>query len=60
MAISKPAILSHQIPRIHHVRSGPDQAAYDLIFLIAGALLVIGGGLLARTATERRAIERSI
>ena len=42
-------LLSHQILGIHHVRSGPDEAFWDIAFLVWGALMLIGGGWLIRT-----------
>src|SRR4051812_34703881 len=38
-------LLDHQVLGIHHVRSGPHQAAWDAAFLALGALLVAGGWL---------------
>ncbi len=45
-------IIDHHILGIHHVRSGPDQLAYDLGFLALGAALLVGGWLLARARPE--------
>jgi uncharacterized membrane protein len=42
-------IIDHHVLGIHHVRPGPDQLAYDLGFLVFGALLVAVGWLLARS-----------
>jgi len=43
-------LIDHQILGLHHVREGAGhQTAYDLGFLAFGALLVIGGWLLARS-----------
>jgi len=42
-------VVNHHILAIHHVREGPNQTAWDLTFLAFGALLVIGGRLLARS-----------
>jgi len=36
-------LLDHYILKLHHVRPGPNQAIYDMAFLICGALLAIGG-----------------
>jgi uncharacterized membrane protein len=36
-------LLDHYILNLHHVRPGPNQAIYDIAFLICGALLAIGG-----------------
>ncbi|WP_370616792.1 DUF2243 domain-containing protein [Mumia sp. Pv 4-285] len=54
-------VVDHHLLGIHHVRTGPDQLAWDLGFLALGALLVLGGWLLQRgatfsdaSATERR------
>ncbi|MFD1148820.1 DUF2243 domain-containing protein [Saccharothrix hoggarensis] len=41
-------LIDHQLLGVHHVRSGPDQLAYDLGFLALGLLLVVVGGLLAK------------
>lgn len=41
-------IVDHHILQIHHVRSGPDELAWDLGFLALGASLVLVGQLLAR------------
>jgi len=41
-------IVDHHILGIHHVRETGNQTAWDLGFLAFGALLVIGGWLLAR------------
>lgn len=36
-------VVDHHILQVHHVRPGPDQLTYDLLFLAAGALLVAWG-----------------
>ena len=42
-------IVNHQILGLHHVREGAGhETAYDLGFLVFGALLLLGGWLLAR------------
>jgi uncharacterized membrane protein len=41
-------VVNHHLLQIHHVRSGPNELAYDLVFLAAGILLVAAGRLLAR------------
>ncbi|WP_235834822.1 DUF2243 domain-containing protein [Actinomadura logoneensis] len=40
--------VDHQILGIHHVRTGPHRIWWDLGFLALGAVLLIGGTLLAR------------
>jgi uncharacterized membrane protein len=45
-------IVDHHLLGIHHVRSGPDQLAWDLAFLVFGAVLVVGGWMLARSAYQ--------
>ena len=47
-------LIDHQILGIHHVRSGPNQLAYDLGFLAFGALLILLGWWL----WSRRAVAR--
>lgn len=44
-------VVDHHLLGIHHVRSGPNQLAWDLAFLALGALLVAGGWLLQRGAS---------
>ena len=41
-------VLDHYILGIHHVRPGPDEALYDLVFLAWGGLFVAVGWLMAR------------
>ncbi|MFI9245288.1 DUF2243 domain-containing protein [Streptomyces sp. NPDC053086] len=41
-------VLDHHILGIHHVHGGPYQLWWDLGFLVLGALLLAGGGLLRR------------
>jgi uncharacterized membrane protein len=43
-------LVDHQILGLHHVRAGEGQWAYDVGFLVLGALLVAGGLMLARGA----------
>jgi uncharacterized membrane protein len=43
-------VVDHHLLGIHHVRSGPHQTWWDLGFLAFGALLVLGGWLMARGA----------
>jgi uncharacterized membrane protein len=49
-------VVDHQILGIHHVRegSGIDETAWDLGFLVFGALLVVVGSLLARSEEHGR------
>ena len=42
-------LINHHLLAIHHVRGGPGQLAYDLGFLVFGALLVGGGYALQRS-----------
>jgi uncharacterized membrane protein len=42
-------VVNHHILTIHHVREGSSEIAWDLAFLAFGALLVIGGWLLAHS-----------
>jgi uncharacterized membrane protein len=43
-------VVDHQVLGIHHVRPGPDQLAYDLVFLASGLVLLVIGTLFARRA----------
>jgi uncharacterized membrane protein len=36
-------LIDHQILGLHHVRPGPDWLAYDLGFLVLGALMLVAG-----------------
>jgi uncharacterized membrane protein len=42
-------VINHHILQIHHVRPGPNEALWDIGFLVWGALMLIGGWLLARS-----------
>jgi uncharacterized membrane protein len=44
------SIVNHWILRIHHIRSGPNELAYDLGFFIIG-LALLGAGMLFRPRT---------
>ena len=49
-------IVDHHILTIHHVREDvANQWAYDVGFLVFGALLVVGGSALARSEEGRTA-----
>lgn len=41
-------IVDHHLLQIHHVRPGPDQALYDLGFLVWGAAMLLIGWVLMR------------
>lgn len=43
-------VVDHHVLGIHHVRAGPHQTAWDLTFLVLGALLVVVGWLVQRGA----------
>lgn len=45
-------LIDHQILGVHHVRPGPYQLAYDLGFLIWGAVMLLVGRGLMRRPTE--------
>ena len=46
-------LIDHQILGIHHVKPGPNQLAWDLGFLIFGALLVVVGWLTIKSSTVK-------
>ena len=46
-------LVDHQILGVHHVRTGPDQFAFDMAFLALGALLLVVGLVMARGRGER-------
>lgn len=46
-------ILNHHILQIHHVRPGPDQFLYDILFDISGILLIVIGFLLKRRGSVK-------
>lgn len=43
-------VIDHHILEVHHVRPGPDQLTWDLLFLAVGAVLVAWGWLLTQRA----------
>ncbi len=45
-------IVDHQILRIHHVKPGPNQLAWDIGFLIFGAGLALVGWILLRSGQK--------
>ncbi|MFK0041054.1 DUF2243 domain-containing protein [Paenarthrobacter sp. NPDC090517] len=53
-------LIDHQILGIHHVVTGQFQVLADVLFLVFGALLMVGGWLLQRGAepTQRGTTER--
>jgi uncharacterized membrane protein len=53
-------IVDHHLLGIHHVRSGPDQVAWDLAFLAFGAVLVVGGWMLTRPTPRQRTTARPV
>jgi uncharacterized membrane protein len=48
-------IVDHHILSLHHVRPGPDESVWDLAFLAWGAVMLVAGLWLARTAHGRPA-----
>jgi uncharacterized membrane protein len=49
-------LVDHYLLNLHHVRPGPNQAAYDIAFLILGVLLALGGfAWYKRTTASARA-----
>ncbi len=46
-------LVDHHLLGLHHVRTGDNELAYDLAFLALGALLVVGGLALARSADRQ-------
>jgi uncharacterized membrane protein len=42
-------VIDHHILQIHHVRTGPNELAWDIAFLALGAVLLVGGWTLARS-----------
>jgi uncharacterized membrane protein len=42
-------IVNHHILGLHHVRSGPNEIAYDIAFLTLGLTLMLGGWRLGRS-----------
>lgn len=46
-------LINHHLLRLHHVRPGPFELAYDLAFLVWGALMILGGAWLVRTNLRR-------
>jgi len=42
-------VIDHHIVGLHHVRSGPNELAYDLAFLAIGLILAVAGWVLAKS-----------
>ena len=47
-------VIVHHILRLHHVRAGPDELAYDLGFLAIGLTLAVAGRSLAKSERQLR------
>jgi uncharacterized membrane protein len=45
-------IVDHQLLGIHHVRSGPDEALWDIAFLAWGALMLVAGLAIIRRTPQ--------
>lgn len=45
-------LIDHQLLGIHHVKPGPNQLAWDLGFLLFGALLAISGWIILKTSAN--------
>ena len=48
-------LIDHHILGIHHVRQGPDELLYDIVFLIWGAVMLVFGAYLLRARPEAAA-----
>jgi uncharacterized membrane protein len=46
-------VVDHHLLQIHHVRPGPDQALYDIGFLVWGAAMLVAGVFLLRRGSAR-------
>jgi uncharacterized membrane protein len=46
-------VIDHHILQIHHVRTGPNELAWDLAFLAFGALLLAVGWAVSRLDKPR-------
>lgn len=53
-------IINHHLLQIHHVRPGPDQAVWDVAFLVWGALMVFFGWFLARTPYDEPEVAEAV
>lgn len=50
-------IIDHQILGIHHVKTGPNELAWDIGFLIFGATVAIVGWLLLRSGKKETSVQ---
>lgn len=50
-------LIDHQLFCLHHVRTGPDEAAWDLAYLIFGAALMMIGTIIASRREEKTRME---
>lgn len=46
-------VLNHLVLGVHHVRPGPGEVAYDVGFLVLGAVLVVAGVAIGRVNRQR-------
>ena len=46
-------IVDHHLLNLHHVRPGPDESLYDVVFLAWGALMLMVGVVLVRSAAAQ-------
>jgi uncharacterized membrane protein len=46
-------LINHQLLGLHHVRPGPDEALYDIGFLVWGAVMLVAGLALLRRSETR-------
>jgi uncharacterized membrane protein len=52
-------VISHHFLGIHHVREGPHELVYDLVFLSLGGLLLVVGWLLVRGSRRKTGSSRA-
>lgn len=50
-------IIDHQIIGIHHVKPGPNQLAWDIGFLVLGAVLAVVGWILIQSGQKESSLQ---
>jgi len=46
-------VVNHFVLQLHHIRTGPNELAYDLVFLALGAVMLIGGWFLTQAGFRK-------
>lgn len=53
-------IINHHILQIHHVKPGPNQFLYDILFDISGVIIIVVGLMFSRWGKIRASLSRQV